>query len=725
MKCNKVTSHAVQPATMNAPLHSQRDLLKAGVGVSLLVFMCGLNALTAATQQADFYVSTNGNDSWSGQSAMPKANRSDGPFATLDKARTAVAGLRQAQPNRAAPVTVTIADGTYSLTAPITFTPADSGTAPSPTVYAAAPGATPVFTAGRRLRGFKVENGRWTLTIPEVKEGKWNFCQLWADGQRRFRPRLPSNGYFLIADALPPSEKTGKRGFDRFKFREGDIQPDWANRSDVEAIVFHLWAISHLRIAAVDPAEQVVAFTGSTSSTEWWGAMPKNRRYFVENVKEALSEPGQWYLDRPTGLLTYIPVPGEDPAKTEIIAPLLDTVLILKGSLDQGRYVAHLTFRGLAFGHNNWNSPPEGNSYPQAEVNLRAAVTADGARHCTLDRCTIRNTATYAIDLGAGCKDNAVLNCTLDDLGAGGIKIGTTEILAEDKQASGNTLHNCVISHGGRLHPAAVGVWIGQSPNNAIEHNTITDFYCTGISLGWTWGYGNHAGHHTQIAWNHVYNIGQTVLSDMGGFYSLGNAEGTVLHHNLFHDIDSFDYGGWGIYFDEGTTRIVAESNIVYHAKTGGFHQHYGKENIFRNNIVAFCRLDQLQRTRDEEHSSFTFERNIVYFDQGTLFGSNWKNDRFEMTRNLYWRTDGKPIVGWNNTPWKEWQAKGHDVDSLIEDPLFVAAERFDFRLKPGSPAAKLGIQPIDLTGVGSALPVPPAPKSPAFPIPDPSLPRK
>ena len=114
-----------------------------------------------------------------------------------------------------------------------------------------------------------------------------------------------------------------------------------------------------------------------------------------------------------------------------------------------------------------------------------------------------------------------------------------------------------------------------------------------------------------------------------------------------------------------------------------------------------------------------------MYFDRGTLFGSSWKNDRFKLSRNLYWRTDGKPIVGWNNTPWQDWQAKGHDADSLIADPMFVDAERFDFRLKPGSPAEKLGIQPIDLTGVGSTLPVPPAPRSPAFPIPDPSLPRK
>ncbi|MFI5378791.1 MAG: right-handed parallel beta-helix repeat-containing protein [Tepidisphaerales bacterium] len=693
--------------------------------LALALLICVGDGIPAAAQTADFFVSPAGNDSWSGKLAEPKADKSDGPFATLDKARAAVAELRKAQADRATPVTVEVKGGNYSLAATLTFTPADSGTEKSPTVYAAAPKETPVFSAGRVLSGFKVENGRWTLAIPEVKDGKWNFCQLWADGQRRFRPRLPKNGYFLVADALPSTEKTGKKGFDRFKFADDNIKGTWANLSDVETVVFHTWTMSRFRIEAVDETQKAVTFTGHTRTTQWYGSMPKNRRYFVENVKEALSEPGEWYLDRSTGVLTYVPMPGEDPAKTQIIAPVLDTVLVIKGEPNNDQAVSYITFRGLTFAHNNWVSPAEGNSFPQAEVNLRAAVTADGAKNCKFDNCNIRNTANYAIDLGTACKNNSVVNCTLDDMGAGGVKLGTTNIPSEAKQASDNIVKNCVIAHGGRLHPAAVGVWIGQSPNNTIDHNTITDFYYTGLSLGWTWGYGNHAGHHNTLSWNHVYNIGQTVLSDMGGFYSLGNAEGTTLHHNLFHDIDSFDYGGWGIYFDEGTTHLLAENNIVYHAKTGGFHQHYGKENIFRNNIVAFSRLDQLQRTRDEEHLSFTFEQNIIYFDRGTLFGSNWKNDHFKLTRNLYWRTDGKPIVGWNNTPWKDWQAKGHDVDSVIEDPMFVDPAKFNFALKPGSPAEKLGIKPIDLAGVGSTLLVPAAPRAPAFPIPDPQLPRK
>jgi hypothetical protein len=206
------------------------------------------------------------------------------------------------------------------------------------------------------------------------------------------------------------------------------------------------------------------------------------------------------------------------------------------------------------------------------------------------------------------------------------------------------------------------------------------------------------------------------VLSDMGGIYTLGLAPGSILHHNLIHDVHAFDYGGWGVYFDEGTTGMVAEDNIIYDVKTGGFHQHYGRDNIVRNNIFAFSKQYQLQRSRQEPHRSFTFERNIVYWNSGTLLGSQWGDDKFEMDRNIYWRADGKPIE-FAGQPLEKWQAKGMDKNSFIADPLFEDAAKAKFKLKRGSPAEKIKFEPIDLTGVGPKDIEPPKDSvPPAFP---------
>jgi len=197
----------------------------------------------------------------------------------------------------------------------------------------------------------------------------------------------------------------------------------------------------------------------------------------------------------------------------------------------------------------------------------------------------------------------------------------------------------------------------------------------------------------------------------MGGIYTLGLAPGSVLHHNLIHDVQSFDYGGWGIYFDEGTTEMTAENNIVYNTKTGGFHQHYGKENMVRNNIFAFARDHQLQRSRAEPHRSFTFEHNIVYWKTGPLLGSVWNDDKFTIDHNLYWRqTGGEPID-------QKWRDRGHDVHSIIADPMFENPEKGDFRLKAGSPASQIEFKPIDMSGVGASELAKPPNVPAAFPV--------
>lgn len=331
---------------------------------------------------------------------------------------------------------------------------------------------------------------------------------------------------------------------------------------------------------------------------------------------------------------------------------------------------------------------------------MGAAISAEGARNFEFVDCSVSHVGEYAIRLGSGCKNNRIENCEFTDLAAGGVKIGEMGLMEDDELvASNNIVRNCLVAGGGRMHPAAVGVWIGQSPFNKVEHNEIFDLYYTGISPGWSWGYGKSLSHHNEISYNHIYKIGQGVLSDMGGIYTLGSGAGNSIHHNLIHDVHSFDYGGWGIYFDEGTSGMLAENNIVYRTKSAGFHQHYGRDNIVRNNIFAFGKEAQLMRTREEGHLSFTVERNIVLWKDAPLLGLKWGN-KFKLDSNIYWRTDGKPVT-FKDMPYDEWRKKGQDINSIIADPLFKDPEKGDFTLSDRSPAFKLGFTPIDLCSAG------------------------
>ncbi len=687
---------------------------------ALLAVACWA-AMISAAPNADLVVAPHGRDDAPGTAERP--------LASLDGARQAVRRLRAAQPTRNTPVRVACRGGTYALAAPVVFSPEDAGTAASPTVYAAAPGEQPVFSGGRRLTGWQVNDGRWTLDLPEVAAGRWSFSQLFVNQQARQRPRLPKTGYYTVAKELPPSPEAQKRGHDRFAFKRGDLKADWRNLSDVEVLCFNEWNMHRMRIKSVDAATGVVQFTAPSCNTAGWAAFHTGYRYLVDNVAEALDEPGEWYLDRRTGRLTYWPLPGEDPATAEVIAPVLDELVQVKGDAAGDRPVAHIVLEGLTFAHTNFVCPPGGNSFAQAEANLTAAFVARGAHHWQITGCTFAHLGTYGLDFAEGCRDNALTGCVVTDTGAGGLKLGTQGIPGNEKLHSGwMQITDNVFSHGGRLHPAGIGVWIAHSPHNVVEHNDIYDYYYTGISVGWSWGYGRSLAHDNRIADNHVRLIGQGVLSDMGGIYTLGLSPGSVIEHNSFHDIDAFSYGGWGIYFDEGTSDIVARNNLVYRTKTGGFHQHYGRNNRFENNIVAYARIGQLQRTRPEKHHQFTIERNLIYWDQGPLMHGNWGDaERFKLDRNVYWDASGTEVRFGGQTL-EAWRKLGQDAGSVVADPGFVDPEHGDFRLKPGSPALQVGFQPFPLTGFGrrtrggewavkpmaAAFPPPPPPAPPA-----------
>ena len=626
-----------------------------------------------------------------------------GSIKTLTQARDEARKQKAAHPDDV--IRVQFASGRYTLTEPVVFGPEDSGSEGARIVYTAAPGAHPVIDAGMRLGGWQAaEDGLWKAPVPKGMV----FEQLWVNGQRATRARTPNVGFLNMYAQAGGDVFAGVKDttFSAFVLRPDDFKMLNAipkdEREDVVLQVMHTWATSTCHIKELHESSRSVLIKGRSRYP--FVQFEPDQRYYAENFRAALDAPGEWFLDRKAGVVLYKPLPGEDMTKAEVFAPVSNQFMVLKGDAKSGAKVHDIEFAKLSFQHTNMATPPDGFHDGQAASGIGASIEIEGAYGINFHGCELAGVGEYGIAFKDSCHACSVEHCHLHDLGGGGVRIGTVKMPSPENTTHFIRVDNNIIQQGGLIYPSACGVLLTHGSDCEITHNDIGDFYYTGISAGWVWGYAYSPSKRNRIDYNHIHHLGWGVLSDMGGVYLLGRAEGTTVNHNHVHHVAGFRYGGWGLYTDEGSTGVTMENNLVHDTTNAGFHQHYGKWNHITNNIFAFGQLAQIQRSRPEKHASFEFDHNILYYTEPKLLDGSWYNwepGTFEMRSNLYWNAAKLPVT-FIDTDLAGWQKKtGRDEGSLVADPLFADAAKRNFALKKDSPAVKLGFKPFDPAEAG------------------------
>jgi hypothetical protein len=703
-----------------------------------------------------------GRDTWSGRLPEPNAAGDDGPVASVEAALTQLRRLltpaRLRQPVHTdttavdGPATILMRGGRYPVRKTIRITPRDE----VPVTFRPFEDEVPILDGGERLTGWSrgEVHGRpaFYIDIPDVAAGRWRFRSLFVNGRRASRPRLPKDSLYTIDEVLLRPGQTrvgwGGEGNDRFRIKPGEFDPTWSQPQSIDVVALHFWIDERMPVAGYDPDDRVLRTTRPSYAplTINWSGEPAT--YYLDNVFEALTEPGEWYLDEAAGRCWYLPRDGETIDTLHAYAPRVVQLLHVDGDPAAGRFVSWVRFEGVHFEHADWALPGE----PEAPLELfespdpRVARCLDkgsamqsaamypgtirmrGARHCALHDCTVRHVGWYAVELAEGCHHIRLIGNTIEDVGAGGIKLDGVAAADPDRPdlpsdpARRNGLHRITDNHLhalGRVFHAGAGILAKHSFGNLILHNLIHDLYYTAISVGWTWGYRETVARDNLIAYNHLHDIGQGLLSDMGGIYLLGPQPGTHVHHNLIHDVRAAHYGGWAMYPDEGTSHVTIEHNVCYRTSSTVFHQHFGRENLVRNNIFAFGTEGVIALSKAEGHRSFTLTHNILLSDGKPLFVSGYgydltDPDPLESELNLLWDTTrGNDLlaaaakrssaghVSTDAITPQQWQAIGHDRHSRVADPGFTNPAAGDFTLPDDSPATQIGFQPIDLTHVG------------------------
>lgn len=663
--------------------------------ISMFFATCGL----ADGEKNCFYVSAAGHDSWSGRLAAPTAQRDDGPFKSLQKARDAIRQLKRDGRLPKGGVTVQLRGGVYPLTETFELTSEDNGAEGSPVVYRAYRAEEVRLSGGKEITGFgpiadpavmsRIDpaNRDKIVKADLRREGVTGFGQLKPRGFGRpmypaalelffqDRPmqlaRWPNTGWVKIA-ATPGGKNAGK-----FQY-EGDRPKRWSEAEEI-------WLHGYWTYDWADTYEQVKSINIETrriATFEPHGAYgyTKGKRYYALNILAELDAPGEWWLDRDSGVLYFWPP-----------APLSDGrafVSILEQPMISMRDVSHIELQGLTL-----------------ECTRGTAVKIIGGSSNTVSRCRFRNIGNAAIDISGGT-NNGVLGCEIHDTGDGGIILSGGDrktLVAAGNYACNNHIHR--YSRWVRTYRPAIRI---SGVGNRIAHNLIHDGPHTAVLFG---------GNDHLLEFNEVHDVCYET-GDVGAFYTGRDwtTRGTVIRYNYFHNISGpYTHGAMAVYLDDAASGTTIFGNVFFKASRAAFIGG-GRDNVVENNIFVHCHpavhIDARGLGWAKKHIAKGGGWHMYQKLAAVNYGKPPYSTRYPKLATILQDDPAVPkgnIVRRNvcsGGRWMDLQGVDQSIvtmeDNLIaDDPGFVDGDNADFRLKGDAPAYRMGFKQIPFNEIG------------------------
>lgn len=611
-------------------------------------------------------------------------------------------------------ITVWLHEGTYNISGTINLAAVKNAS------FRAYPKEKVCITAVKEIGGWEetTVNGvkAWSADIAEGEA----FNSLFRGDEKLSLTRYPESGYLLTGEAdrsvaLFTDETTPWVGYsygDTAFYTNDDLElKSLRNVSDVHIKLMHCWVCESTTLTSYENGRIGLKMPCSMK-------IQPNERYFLENVFEALNSPGEWYHDTVNNKIYYIPQPGDDINTTVLTAPTESLLFNIEDC-------ENINFSGLTVKNTDWcylTPDPSlgwvsacGLLFPQGNLECSGVFDITRSSGINFTNCDFFNIGNGGIRFHRVCNNCTVTGCTFKEIGANAVFVDGYNTEDVSQQTYEIKVVDNLISGYGRNFPSGIGILSTHARNCTYSHNEIHDGYYTAISCGWMWGYTYSVSDSNEISENLIYDIGQGWLSDMGGIYTLGVQPHTVLKHNRIYNVaadpNEGGYGGWGIYLDEGSSGITVYQNLVYDCGSNSFHQHYGEDNIVRNNIFALGKNGEIQSSRSEEHNEFNLTNNIIVTNNTPVYRHTTEG-RFKDSSNLYWDyTNGRFVMSstdenlnFNNklhTPVME--AMGYYNDAVYADPLFRDPLNFDFTLADNSPAIEeIGFEPWNYNTAGT-----------------------